>query len=477
MPMAPGPGSEARAAALAADGVVAPYWPATIDRARDQAFAAGHARRAQVPRSAHGAWDPALDRPDPISLLEAQDRTRVPALVPIRYGRMIASPFEFFRGSAIVMASDLARSPTTGLLTQICGDAHLANFGMFASPARNLIFDVNDFDETLPGPWEWDVKRLATSAVLAAREIGLSPKKARRTAVAAVRSYREHMRWLAGETALSVWYRRIDAADIAAQPHARRLLKRLTKRAHHHSESLARSRLLTRQHGHPRFVEDPPLITHGAVADEESRSILEMFAAYKQSLPLDRQVLLDRYEVVDLARKVVGVGSVGTRTFVVLLVADASAADPLVLQLKEADASVLEAHLPPSPFRSHADRVVTGQRIMQSVSDIFLGWSHSLRTGVDYYWRQLMDWKGSAELDGMKRRELTSYVDLCGRALALAHARGGDRIAIAGYLGSSAKVDRAVARFAENYADQAERDHDSLVAAVRQGRISAEPGI
>lgn len=459
------------------DDVVPPYWSASIDQARDEAFAVGHARRERVARPAHGAWDPALDRPDPIWLLEAQDRTRVPALVPIRYGRMLTSPLEFFRGSAVVMASDLADAPTTGFLTQICGDAHLADFGMFASPERDLIFDVNDFDETLPGPWEWDVKRLATSAVLAARAIGLSPKKARRTVEAAVRSYREHMRRLAAETALAVWYRRIDAAEIATEQHARRLLKGLVKRAHHHSESLARSRLLTRHHGHLRFVEDPPLITHGAVAIEEFQAIHQMFAAYKQSLPLDRRVLLDRYEVVDLARKVVGVGSVGTRTFVVLLVANARAVDPLVLQLKEADASVLEAHLPRSPFRSHADRVITGQRIMQSVSDIFLGWSESPLTGVDYYWRQLMDWKGSARIEGMRKRELILYIGLCGQALALAHARGGDRIAIAGYLGASTKFDRAVARFAEAYVDQVEHDHASLVGAVAQGRVRAEPGI
>ena len=483
--MGPASRSDARKVGPGADDRAAPpTWGPTIHRARQEARAAGRALRAQVARSAHAAWTSPRDRPDPVSLLEAQDRTRVPELVPIRYGRMIASPFEFLRGSAIVMASDLAHTPTTGLITQICGDAHLANFGMFASPERDLVFDVNDFDETLHGPWEWDVKRLAASGVVAARVIGLSRTKGRAIAETAVRSYREHIRRLADQTAMAVWYRHIDAAEIAAEQRKQRLLKGFIEKARRHREAMARSRLLTMQDGHLQFIEDPPLITHGAVAREESQAIHQMFAAYKQGLLYDRRVLLDRYEVVDLARKVVGVGSVGTRTFVALLVADRSVADPLVLQLKEADASVLEADAsvlevrrPQRPFRSHAERVVDGQRIMQSVSDIFLGWSHSQLTGVDYYWRQLMDWKASAAIELMTPRELAFYIGLCGQALALAHGRGGDRIAIAGYLGTSDEFDGAVADFAEAYADQTARDYERLVTAVRQGRITADPGI
>ena len=464
--------------APASDDLAAALPPGqTIHRDPLEARLAGRALRRQVARSAHASWVPSPDRPDPVSLLESQDATRAPELVPIRYGRMLASPFGFLRGSAIVMASDLAHTPVTGLTTQICGDAHLSNFGMFASPERDLVFDVNDFDETLPGPWEWDVKRLAASGVVAARAAGLSRRDTRAIAQAAARSYRAHMHALADLTTLALWYRRIDATDIAADRRSRRLLGGFLKAAQRHRDENARARLLRRVRGHLRFVDDPPLITRAPVTTEESQALQEMFAAYARSLRYDWRVLLDRYEVVDVARKVVGVGSVGTRTFVVLLVANRSAADPLILQLREADASVLEPHLGTSPLRSHAERVVDGQRVMQSVSDVFLGWSHSPMTGVDYYWRQLWDWKGSAAINSMHLEELTFYVSLCGRALALAHARGGDRLGIAGYLGTSDAFDRAIADFAEAYAEQTDRDHAALVTAVKHGRIKAEPGV
>lgn len=402
--------------------------------------------------------------------------TRMPELMPLRYGRMIASPFGFLRGSAIVMASDLANTPTSGLTTQICGDAHLSNFGMFASPERDLVFDVNDFDETLHGPWEWDVKRLAASGVVAAWAIGLSRTDARHVAEVAVRSYREHMRELADLGALAVWYRRINAADIAADHRKERLLKGFLGAARKHRDETARSRLITLVNGQLRFVEGAPLVTHWPVASDEAQAVRDMFATYVDSLRYDWRVLLERYEVVDVARQVVGVGSVGSRTFVALLVADRSGADPLILQLKEADASVLEALLGKSQFGSHAERVVNGQRVMQSVSDVFLGSSHDPSTGVDYYWRQLWDWKASAAIETMTHKEISFYISLCGQALALAHARGGDRIGIAGYLGRSDEFDRAIADFAEAYAEQTDRDHAALVRAVKDGRIEADPG-
>lgn len=462
---------------LADEQVVPPPQRVTIHQARQEARLAGRALRQRVPRPAHASWRPPLDRPDPVSLLETQAQSRLPELAPIRYGRMIASPFAYFRGSAVVMASDLALAPVTGLTTQICGDAHLSNFGMFASPERDLVFDVNDFDETLAGPWEWDVKRLAASGVLAARSIGLSGQDARAVAAAAVQAYRERMRALARLTALAVWYRRIDAADIAADRRSRRLLEGFLETARTHRAENAHSRLLTIADGRLQFVEDPPLITHDALGGEDVQTIHAMFGAYADRLRYDWRVLLQRYEIVDVARQVVGVGSVGARTFVALLVANRSVSDPLILQLKEADVSVLERHLGTSPFRSHAERVVNGQRVMQSVSDVFLGWSHSPRTGIDYYWRQLWDWKGSAAIETMKPNELIFSVSLCGHALALAHARGGDRLGIAGYIGTSDAFDRAITEFAEAYAEQTVRDHAELVAAVQRGRIRADPGI
>ena len=470
--------SDAPGRTTPAADLAAPASPGvTMHQARQEARRAGGALRRRVARSAHAGWSPPADRPDPVSLLEAQARSRIPELMPIHYGRMIASPFGFLRGSAIVMASDLVHTPRTGLTAQICGDAHLSNFGMFASPERDLVFDVNDFDETLQGPWEWDVKRLAASGVVAARTGGLARRDAREVAEAAGRSYREHMRTLADLTALAVWYRRIDATDIAADERRGKLLRGFLKTAGRHRDETALSRLLTKTNGQLRFVENPPLITHEPVSSAGSEAIHEMFVAYANGLRYDWRVLLDRYEILDVARKVVGVGSVGTRTFVALLVANRSAADPLILQLKEADASVLETHLGSSPFRSHAERVVNGQRVMQSVSDVFLGWSRSPRSGVDYYWRQLWDWKGSATIEAMRAEELISYVSLCGQALALAHARGGDRLGIAGYLGKSDAFDRAIADFAVAYAEQTERDHAALVMAVKKGRITADPGI
>jgi uncharacterized protein (DUF2252 family) len=436
--------------------------------------ALGVAARKRAPRTSHAAWSPTPDRPDPIALLKSQDATRVPELVPIRYGRMLASPFAFLRGSAIVMASDLARTPTSGITTQICGDAHIANFGVFGTPERKLIFDVNDFDETLPGPWEWDVKRFAASVVVAARENGFAAATCSEIVRAGVRAYREQMLALADMRDLEVWYARLDADEVAATLSGttmRKVAERAITRARHTDQLRELAKLTIVVDGIHRIVEDPPLIIRLVGASENER-IHQLFHAYRQSLRDDYRVLVDRYHIVDAAQKVVGVGSVGTRCFVSLLTGR-DTGDPLFLQVKEAGPSVLAAHLPKSRYRNNGQRVVVGQRLMQSASDLFLGWIRAA-DGRDYYWRQLRDMKGSLEIAAMVPAGSGKYAQVCAVALAYAHARSGDPIAIAGYMGTSDRFENAIASFAMAYADQTERDYAQLVEAARTGRVEAQ---
>ncbi|PWI18809.1 DUF2252 domain-containing protein [Streptomyces sp. Act143] len=438
--------------------------------------ARGRAARKRVPRSAHAGRLPAVDRPDPVAVLERQGRDRLPELLPIRYGRMSASPFAFLRGAAAVMAADLAAQPHTGLTVQLCGDAHLLNFGLYASPERALLFDLNDFDETYPGPFEWDVKRLAASVVVAARENGHSDTKAHRAAVAATAAYRTSMRRLAGLGELDVWYERLDADSLLP-------LVRSTRHRRRARSTLARARRRTSLHalgkltevvdGRRRIIQDPPLLEPAGVPD--MAALRKIFSDYRSTLSEERRLLLDRYRFVDAARKVVGVGSVGTRCFIVLLTGR-DADDPLFLQIKEARKSVLEEHLPSGPYVHPGHRVVAGQRLLQAAGDIFLGWMTGPQ-GRAFYWRQLRDMKGSAEVAGMSPAELTTYARLCGTALARAHARSGDRIAIAAYLGGGDTFDHAIADFARAYAVQTVTDHTTLAAAIAAGVVAAAPEV
>jgi uncharacterized protein (DUF2252 family) len=438
-------------------------------------LAAGKALRARVPRSAHGSWSPSAERPDPLSLLQAADGTRVPELVPIRYGRMLTSPFTFLRGAAALMASDLVTTPSTGITVQVCGDAHLSNFGAFATPERNLIFDLNDFDETLPGPWEWDVKRLAASVVVAGRANAFAASACAEAACTAVRAYREHIGEFARTRTLEAWYTQVDAAAVlsvltgASQKAAARSFEQATRRDH----MRAFRKLTAVVDGRLRIVEDPPLVTH--IPDEWLGDRLHTLTrAYLASLPDEMRRLFERYRMVDVARKVVGVGSVGTHCYIVLLMGR-DTDDPLFIQLKEATTSVLEPFLSPSAYSSSGQRVVCGQRLMQAASDIFLGWGDV--DTMHFYMRQLHDMKGSAVVEAMSRADLVAYAALCGWALARAHARSGAAAEISGYLGCRDTFDTAVTAFADAYADQTERDHAALVAAVRAGRIDAETGI
>ncbi|MFD5631974.1 DUF2252 domain-containing protein [Streptomyces sp. NPDC127072] len=438
--------------------------------------ARGRAARGRVSRSAHGRWIPAADRADPVAVLERQGRNRLPELLPIRYGRMAASPFAFLRGAAAVMAADLAAQPHTGLTVQLCGDAHLLNFGLYASPERSLLFDLNDFDETHPGPFEWDVKRLAASVAVAARENGHTEAQAHGAALAAVGQYHEGVRRLAKKGELAVWYERLDAESllplVRSARHRKRVESSLT-RARRRTSLHALGKLTETVGGRPRIVQDPPLLESAGVTD--MASLRKIFSDYRSTLPEDRRVLLDRYRFVDAARKVVGVGSVGTRCFIVLL-AGRDTEDPLFLQIKEAGRSVLEEHLPSGPYVHPGRRVVAGQRLLQAAGDIFLGWMTGPQ-GRAFYWRQLRDMKGSADVAGMTHRELLAYARLCGAALARAHARSGDRIAIAAYLGGADTFDRAVADFALRYADQNTVDHAALGAAATAGVITVTRGV
>jgi uncharacterized protein (DUF2252 family) len=436
----------------------------------------GRAARQKIPRSSHATWAPAPDRPDPIDLLEAQAENRLSDLASIRYARMTPSPFSFMRGAAIVMANDLASTPNTGIQAQLCGDCHLSNFGAYASPERTLLFDLNDFDETLPGPWEWDVKRLATSLVVAGRENGFGDSECRRAARGVATSYRQRMAEFSEMTELEVWYSRVSAEDVMGLLADSRTVKKATKtmrKARGRDSLQALSRLTRIVDGRRIIVDDPPLLVR--VVEEGLREqIDDILQMYRSTLQDDRRHLLDQYRFVDVARKVVGVGSVGTRDYIVLL-EGRDGDDPLFLQVKEAEASVLESYLRRSAYKNHGQRVVAGQRLMQAASDIFLGWLRG-PGGRDFYWRQLRDMKGSAKVERMSPDELVQYAGLCGWALARAHARSGDHVQIAAYLGKSERFDGAIADFAKAYADQIERDHAALCAAVKSGKVAGDAG-
>jgi uncharacterized protein (DUF2252 family) len=449
---------------------LAPALPTPKER-----LAEGKTRRSKAARAAHAGWQAPADRADPIALLEESSRLRLQSLVPIRYGRMLASPFTFLRGSPIVMAHDLAATPVSGIRTQICGDAHLMNFGVYASPERTLLFDVNDFDETLPGPWEWDVKRLAASCVVAGRSYGLRAHDSMEAARVCARSYRERMREYSAMRLLDLWYSRVDA-QAALQVFRGSDCKGMSNafgKGRRRNSLQALSKLVAVSDGRLHIVDDPPLVRHPR-DDELGLSLRRFFRGYYASLQDDRRALIERYRFVDFALKVVGVGSVGTRCFIVLFDGSHSE-DPLFLQVKEAQASVLESHLGPSRYHNHGHRVVNGQRLMQSASDIFLGWSRE--GGHDYYVRQLRDMKAAADLEAMSGGELIAYSGLCGWVLARAHARAGDAAQIAGYLGKSAAFDEALAAFASAYADQTEQDYETFKAAVRAGRLPVEKGV
>jgi uncharacterized protein (DUF2252 family) len=454
--------------------------------------ARGRAARAEVPRFSHAEYTPAPHRQDPVALLESQAESRVPELVPIRYGRMLVSPFTFYRGAALIMAADLAASPDSGLRAQLCGDAHLSNFGLFASPDRRLVFDLNDFDETLPGPWEWDVKRLAVSFEVAGRENGYSRKQRRRIVQATVAAYRGAMRQFAGMRALDVWYARLEIEELMAEVRSQ-MKKRAAKKA---EQTVAKARTrdsmkafakLTRMvDGEPQIVSDPPLIERlrdlapGPEGEAMTEELHELLRRYRETLQTDRRILLEEFRLVDLARKVVGVGSVGTRAWIALMLGPEQD-DALFLQFKEAQPSVLEDFTAKSQYTNHGERVVAGQHLMQAASDIFLGWVH-VESGIDgkprdLYGRQLKDWKGSFETEGALPKGATMYGQTCGWTLARAHARSGDRIAIAAYLGQSDAFDRAIADFSEAYADQNEHDYNALTQAVNSGRITAQTGL
>src|SRR4051794_4002211 len=451
--------------------------------------ARGKAARAEVPRRSHAEFDPPSSRPDPVALLEEQAQTRVPDLVPIRYGRMAVSPFTFYRGAALIMASDLAGTPRSGLTVQLCGDAHLSNFGAFGSPERRLLFDINDFDETLPGPWEWDVKRLAASFAVAGRENGLEERDRNAVVVATVTAYRTAMRTFASMRNLDVWYAHLNV-DQAIAAFSRTGDRKAAKRA---QANIAKARtrdsmqafakLTQLVDGEPRIVSDPPLIVpvDELAAGNGMREALvddlrEILRSYRGTLNNDRRVLLEQFRYADMARKVVGVGSVGTRAWIVLMLG-IDGRDPLFLQAKEAEPSVLERFVGKSRYSNQGERIVRGQRLMQAASDIFLGWHRATNTldgvGRDFYVRQLRDWKGSAIVEGMSPSTLATYGGFCGWTLARAHARSGDRVAIASYLGGGDVFDRALAEFAERYADQNERDYSALQEAVDAGRLEA----
>ena len=455
--------------------------------------ALGRAARRDAPRSSHGAWAPAVDRPDPVALLEEQAESRVPELVPVRHGRMLASPSAFYRGAALIMAADLAATPVSGFNVQLCGDAHLLNFGVFASPERQMLFDLNDFDETLPGPWEWDVKRLAASFEVAGRDLGFSPSDRRDIVIAGVRSYREAMRRAANMGALEAWYAHLTSDDVTAWIRAEVKAGRLGRQeAREAGEDLAKAetrvharafRRLTREvDGRLRIVADPPLVVPlddlvppGTAREETQEWMRSLVHSYRRSLSQAHHPI-EEFRYVDTARKVVGVGSVGTRAWIFLFVGRQNQA-PLFLQAKEAQPSVLERYVGRSAYANHGRRVVEGQRLMQAASDVFLGWLRF--EGLDgqtrdYYVRQLHDWKGGVQAETLRVPGATLYSRLCGATLARAHARLGDRVAIAAYLGKGDAFDRAMADFSAAYADQNERDYEAFAVAVGSGRLKAE---
>ena len=485
----------------------------------DERKAAGLEARDKVPVSSHTKWGPAADRADPVTLLEEQDATREPDLVPVRHGRMMVSPFTFYRGAAKIMAADLKDTPAAGLDAQLCGDAHLSNFGVFASPERRLLFDLNDFDETLPGPFEFDVKRMAASFTIAARNNGFAKADRREATRASVRAYREAMASFAQMRTMDIWYAHLDEDELMAgiraavagaakagkagkkakkeqkaargekdeEKAAQIALARAEKnraRAHTRDSLQALSKLGELADGSYRIVSQPPIVvpvrelaaTYGMSPDETDHVVRDQFRAYRATLQDDRRHLLERFEIVDWARKVVGVGSVGTRAFIVLL-QGRDEDDPLFLQVKEATSSVLEGYLPKSRYRQHGQRVVEGQRMMQAASDIYLGWTKGLDVRRHYYWRQLRDMKGSALVEAMRPFGLTFYAGICGWTLARAHARSGDPVAIAEYLGPGDEFDKSVTDFSERYADQNEQDYQEFVTAVRAGKLAVVEGV
>jgi len=454
--------------------------------------ALGKAARRKTPRSEHAAWDPPANRPNPIDLLEAQAATRVPELVPIRYGRMLVSPFAFYRGAAAIMAADLASMPETGLHVQLCGDAHLSNFGGFASPERELILDINDFDETLPGPWEWDLKRLAASVEIAGRERNFDNKTRRGLVFETVGEYQQAMLEFASLGNLSMWYLHLDPAGMQARwgasvkPKAMKILEADFAQAYHRDNLRAFEKLTTRVNGKLQIVAHPPLVVPiedllpDSEKDKFEQTMRGFISNYRASLQPDRRRLIENFQFAHIARKVVGVGSVGSRAWIVLLLGRDDR-DPLFLQAKEAQTSVLEPYLPKSVYSEQGKRVVEGQRLMQAASDIFLGWER-VSDGLDgqshdFYLRQLWDWKISADIDIMSPAEMLVYVKMCAWTLARAHARSGDRIAIAAYLGNNDEFEKALVEFADLYADQNERDYQVLVEAVKGGQIKAQTGI
>jgi uncharacterized protein (DUF2252 family) len=455
--------------------------------------ARGKQARAAVPRDSHAVFDPPPGRPDPISLLEEQAKARVPELVPIRWGRMMVSPFTFYRGAALPMAADLAATPVSGLAVQACGDAHLSNFGIFGSAERRLVFDVNDFDETLPGPWEWDVKRLAASLEVAGRGNGFGGKDRREIVTAAVAQYRQAMRSFAGMANLDVWYARADLDDLRAQfdsqmkKRQRKIVDKGMAKARTRDSMQEVAKLTHPVAGRPRIISDPPLLVPVIdLLDKKEdfaafeAQIKDLIVKYRRTVETARRFLLEQYGYADMARKVVGVGSVGTRCWIILMLGR-DHNDPLFLQVKEAEASVLSRFVGASKYPNMGQRVIAGQQLMQASSDIFLGWQRA-EAGQDgkqrdFYVRQLRDWKYSIAIEDLVPRAMRIYGELCGWTLARAHARSGDRIAIASYLGVSDVFDKAITQFASAYADQNERDHQSLVDAVASGRITAERGL
>jgi len=450
-----------------------------------ESAAAGKAARARVPLESHREFDPAPSR-DPVGLLLEQAKSRIPELVPVRHGRMLVSPFTFYRGAALPMAADLATVPSPGFRAQLCGDAHLSNFGAFGSPERRLVFDVNDFDETLPGPFEWDVKRLVASLVVAGRDNGFAAADTRRVAVAAGARYRKAMREFAGSGTLAVWYSRLDVEDAIAQFKSR-LRKSAVKKSRvvaakirTRDSTQAVAKLTRVVDGRREIIADPPLIVpiEEFTGAPDYATLRALVSAYAQTLPPDRQHLLGRFRLTRVARKVVGVGSVGTQTWIVLMEAK-DGLDPLLLQAKQAQRSVLAAYAGESQYDNQGERVVWGQRMMQAASDIFLGWQRITEPSgqIDYYLRQLRDWKYSAPIEQMDLATMADYGELCGWTLARAHARTGDRFAIAAYLGGSARFEKAVADFGASYADQTVRDHAALADAVASGRTQATPGV
>lgn len=441
-------------------------------RARAERIQHGKHLRDQVPRQSQAQWQPPASRRDPIAVLEASNQDRLPELIPIRYGRMIRSPFTFFRGAAALMAYDLAGQPNIGIKVQACGDCHLLNFGLFATPERNLVFDINDFDETHPAPWEWDLKRLVSSVVIAGRDNQLTDDQSQDAAIACVRSYREHLRDYSRMSPLEVWYNRLDMERIIAMApdaKAKKFRQQIAAKAQGRVIDHLFPKIVSSVAGRPRIVDQPPLLFHPAVDDFEAM-VREGLEDYRNTLSHERRILFDRYRFEDAALKVVGIGSIGTRCLITLFFSEDN--HPLMLQFKEARRSVLEPYTERSQYDNQGQRVVVGQRLTHSSSDIFLGWVRG-RAGRDFYVRQLRDMKISFPIEGFAAVELERYAEVCGWTLARAHAKSGDAATISGYLGKGDPFDQAMGQFALSYADQTAKDHAALVAAVRTGRVEA----